>query len=699
MRLSEDNAIKVVTSGVQSQRAFSVKMDKMTYKLLSDNLYSDKVLAIVREYSTNAADSNIAAGKATTPIQVHLPTRLEPWFSVSDDGLGLSHEDAMLIYPTYFESTKRDSDAVTGCFGLGCKAGFCYVDAFTVESRFNGILRIYACAIDDGMPTISLLSKTHTNRPNGVEVKVPVANQDDISVFKRSAESILPWLNVPVNCNIETTVIRPKANFKGESWALYNTAPGQRGGLYINFGGVLYHIDENHLYNWSLENRSEPLFSGFEKNILNFLQNNYRSKHFVVLDVPKGVIIDIQTSREDLSYTKSTKEIIIRLFKKFSGEILANIQSEIDSQGSYLDAVKKVSNLGFQITDAAYNYKGVPVQNTDIDFSEFNATFHLHNGKKFVNTPKISLYHIVSNISTVIFNDRSAPISRVIENLNVEMTKTLIVTTKRKDAQIWSKFFREVFKIHNTLLTSEFNIPSNNKIYAHREGIRVYPFISRKDRISIKPDRIASTTISSSTYVFKVSQIINGKNVKISSNSGSAVVHFKEIQKILNANIVVVHDDDINSISTYKDPAIEFVDRVNSMTSNKADLFVAYAKYGVSELKFLFDLFQAVGPDHEISAQFSGVNATLKNISYNANVVNLQNLGETLIKNITGIDLSVYSSYFKDVYDKYPLLSNYRHTSTVNSSHVEYVRALDNFRKEKECNYVRENDEQEVLYG
>ena len=41
--------------------------------ILRSQIYSDKLLAVIREYSTNAVDANVEAGNPA-PINVHLPT-------------------------------------------------------------------------------------------------------------------------------------------------------------------------------------------------------------------------------------------------------------------------------------------------------------------------------------------------------------------------------------------------------------------------------------------------------------------------------------------------------------------------------------------------------------------------------------------------------------------------------------------------
>jgi hypothetical protein len=102
--------------------------------LLTD-MYSDPELAIVREYSTNARDSHIAAG-VTDPIEVYTPTVLEPMLRIVDHGVGLSADDIRDIYSRYGLSTKAESNDYNGVLGLGCKS------ALTVTGRKDSCLSI-----------------------------------------------------------------------------------------------------------------------------------------------------------------------------------------------------------------------------------------------------------------------------------------------------------------------------------------------------------------------------------------------------------------------------------------------------------------------------------------------------------------------------------------------------------------------------
>ncbi len=70
---------------------------KAMIELLRSKIYSDKILAVIREYSTNASDANVEAGRGNDPITISLPTRLSQEFRVKDTGFGLTPEEIDLF--------------------------------------------------------------------------------------------------------------------------------------------------------------------------------------------------------------------------------------------------------------------------------------------------------------------------------------------------------------------------------------------------------------------------------------------------------------------------------------------------------------------------------------------------------------------------------------------------------------------------
>ena len=188
MKLDNTLNNEAILSNVGQIGEFRIKNSAKAFGILSSGLYANKVRAIIRELSCNAYDSHVAAGKTETPFDVHLPNILEPWFSIRDYGVGLSHTDVINIYTTYFESTKTESNAFVGALGLGSKSPFSYTDNFTVTSVKDGRLGIYTAFINDqGVPSIALMNEHETTDPNGVEVRFAVESHADFYKFSSEA--------------------------------------------------------------------------------------------------------------------------------------------------------------------------------------------------------------------------------------------------------------------------------------------------------------------------------------------------------------------------------------------------------------------------------------------------------------------------------------------------------------------------------
>ena len=190
-----DIAVNEVTlSNVGVTGEFRIRNSAKAFSILSSGLYSNKIRAIVRELSCNAVDSHVAAGKKDVPFEVHLPCMFEPWFSVKDFGTGLSGDQIVGIYTTYFESSKTDSNDFIGALGLGSKSPFSYTDNFTVTAVKNNNKVIYSAYIKDaGIPCVAEMGAETVNEPNGVEVKFAVTNRNDYYSFQREAAYVFTW--------------------------------------------------------------------------------------------------------------------------------------------------------------------------------------------------------------------------------------------------------------------------------------------------------------------------------------------------------------------------------------------------------------------------------------------------------------------------------------------------------------------------
>lgn len=235
---------QAVLSNVGQIGEFRIRNSAKAFSILSSGLYANKVRAIIRELSCNAVDSHTAAGKNTTPFDVHLPNSLEPWFSIRDYGTGLSADQVTNIYTTYFESTKTASNEFIGALGLGSKSPFSYTDNFTVTAIQNGIKGVYTAFINEsGVPSIAQMMTEETSEPNGVEVKFSVNDRYDFDKFRQEARNVYTYFKLK-------PVVSGCADFefKEVKYETENIVPGVHSlgdsrGSFALMGNIAYPID------------------------------------------------------------------------------------------------------------------------------------------------------------------------------------------------------------------------------------------------------------------------------------------------------------------------------------------------------------------------------------------------------------------------------------------------------------------------
>ena len=115
MAIVTSNTTHVDTTNLNST-AFSIQADAALFSVLTQKIYTDTILAPMREWSTNAIDACIEAG-VVPHFEVHVPTPADSTFSVRDYGTGLSQEQILNLFTVVGASTKRDSNDYNGQFG------------------------------------------------------------------------------------------------------------------------------------------------------------------------------------------------------------------------------------------------------------------------------------------------------------------------------------------------------------------------------------------------------------------------------------------------------------------------------------------------------------------------------------------------------------------------------------------------------
>ena len=304
-------------------RTFQMVANGASFRVLSDALYSDKPGAIIRELTCNAWDSHVAAGTTDQKVEICLPTIIHPEFYVRDFGTGLSDEDVMGLYTTYFQSTKSGSNLFTGALGLGSKSPFCYTDNFLVESFQNGTLRKYQVYLSEDIPSMLPMGSEATDQPNGMKISFAVPEKDH-RLFVTAAErqlfmfkgkttyqsnfaSMSRYVGTNVLIDDDDFTISQEANQRHS----YNSA-ATSSELFASMGNVLYRVDPD------LVMPNDSKIKGI-KMIMKFGMGE----------------IDFAASRENLSYKPRTVEAIKAKLAKAHAAIIGHyrkVETEMDAQ-------------------------------------------------------------------------------------------------------------------------------------------------------------------------------------------------------------------------------------------------------------------------------------------------------------------------------------------------------------------------------
>ena len=339
----ESNTRRVETNGIASQGQFTIKTSAQAFQLLSSGLYSNKVKAVIRELSCNAADAHKMT-KNTAPIEIKIPNALDNQFYVKDYGPGLSHDQVMKLYTTYFESTKSDDNDMTGGFGLGSKSPFAYTDSFTVESIQNGKKNIYTAFVDDNnIPSIAHMGEQDTSEQDGLTVGFPV-KPTDFKSFEKEALEVLRWFDTPAILKGTASTIEPALTKKNIAYATKNAViRGHKfdvsvlGGKVGNSGRI-EKLSNTNSYSTSkhsgkkastvvMGNVAYPLVyndAWDENNKINWLFNKD-----IIFTLPIGSI-SVAVSREELAYDRQSLKNIPPVLEQVFNDIASEIKKQMD---------------------------------------------------------------------------------------------------------------------------------------------------------------------------------------------------------------------------------------------------------------------------------------------------------------------------------------------------------------------------------
>lgn len=396
----------VVMSGEFKTKQFGIDSEDFSHlvDLIQNQLYSDKPLALIREYSCNAYDANAIVGKKNVPIKVTLPSLFAPQLKIRDYGAGLTLEQMEGIFTRYGKSTKRGDNVQVGCFGIGSKAGFAYGQSFMVIAYTDGVKTTYNCVLDEtNVGKLIVLGNDVTDEDNGLEVVINV-RKDDIDNFRKIAMNFYRYWDVMPNIegfsdedykNIRGNDV---ISLSGNGWAILNenkhSWDRRQNGTVAVMGNIGYPIQWNSI---------KGLTEYFEAN-----NDRYGFEYFITdnqfrFDFNIGEV-KMSPSRESLQYTELTNNAIIQRIKLMVSELSDQVQAKINTASNLWEAKVMYDQL-FNMSGCLHRlrkqfnltYNGKPLANNNIGpFDNYNClkTYMRRNNKHNFNNGSDAYSHI-----------------------------------------------------------------------------------------------------------------------------------------------------------------------------------------------------------------------------------------------------------------------------------------------------------------
>lgn len=384
MRVShaEDHVTHAVIGGAQAID-FGITDSPEFMQMLSSVLYTDQILAVVRESLCNAWDAHIEAGVIDKAVVVTL-THNE--LVIRDYGPGIPKAKIGPIYGVYGGSTKKNDGKQTGGFGLGCKSPFAYGDHFDVTSFCEGEKTIYkmskSSAQVGGKPSITPILTVPTDE-TGLELKLKIKETDYhrfeqlIRRIASNGDMNLMYNNYPINRIPFSKMEHDFMITKNQLIDNNNFV------IYCRYGNVIYPVEDNYEY----YNEYKEI-----KEFLSRLQGrSYHSPHnhiYRIVFQAQPHSISVTPSRESLAmqdHTINTLKVLFRSFLDLKNELLqARIYEAtergientylLSSPAALLNQTANVPNLKMKDIEQEYlfNFDEMAIPYASSAYPEFN---------------------------------------------------------------------------------------------------------------------------------------------------------------------------------------------------------------------------------------------------------------------------------------------------------------------------------------
>lgn len=313
------------TLGISNDNAAKI------FKVLTDSLYSAGASAMARELISNALDE---APHASGPLEIAMPTRLNPVFTIRDHGRGMSHDFVMNRAFSLGDSTKDGrgrndgaradcADGTIGGFGLGLKTPFILADQFTITVYRGDHAQTYVIDKPEGLPRVqtSAVMRRDLDTPEtGTEITVscPVSRVDELRAGIIRTLQFLPASAYKISGgNVHMSPIE----WRYQSPAYSITRDSRES--FILLGPIAYPID------WRA------------------IGERAHGRYSLAFHLPAGAL-EVTGSREAIKWTPRSVQIVNAAIDAAMADMQARVQSQFVSVQTVYDALIMRHKLDFE---------------------------------------------------------------------------------------------------------------------------------------------------------------------------------------------------------------------------------------------------------------------------------------------------------------------------------------------------------------
>lgn len=325
-------------SGIDKNEIQYVKIipNAIVMKIIGSDMYKNAIGTVVRESIANARDASNKAN-VTTPLKIHCPDMIEPYFEVQDFGTGMSKEVLCEYFANFGASDKRGDDTLIGGFGIGAGSYICYSGQYTITTIQNNYRIVQQFFKDErGMPCHVTLSEGHTDEPNGTTVKISVNEGADFKKFFNEVEHYCRYLDYPVECNKQINPLKPETFHEQAEFSITKFQTNTQNMGLIIVGKIPYYFDYNQC-------GINAYYNGV---------HGIKPEHTILIaDIGT---VDLIASREELRYTDKTinfiKTRVVEIQKWYSEYLKSKTKFWLhQNTQSWEKADRKWFSYGFSI--------------------------------------------------------------------------------------------------------------------------------------------------------------------------------------------------------------------------------------------------------------------------------------------------------------------------------------------------------------